>query len=269
MPPSEEYLRVLQELRECRNDDALHLIHAKLQDAIDSESRRILVQNSLVERYKNMRDMLHIYCALIIKLFGEKRRLEFVATCRAANGEIVSLGPGKFGSVVTLRIEDVQVSVFVDVRQLCERSQDVTGISSVVRLYTLDEFKRLFGNSWQTPMKVVIGQWGSLANGRVALNGNLQQQGEVTSPNPVQRELDSSFIDLDEIECQMVESRFDLIDSFACENGNVEIGVRAKVQCGFAVRMRNNCARLTSGISHNAVFDCVDMRFGSREFEGC
>jgi hypothetical protein len=266
--PGDEYLRVLQELFEFRNDDTSDHMHAKPQDVINRERRRIPVQHSLVERYKNVSDVLPVHGILVFEPLGRKWRIEFVATCYAAHGKMLSSGTDEFGGVIALRIEDVQMPVFVDVRQLREGPKDITCPLSVVGLYRLDEIKRLFGDSRQSPAKAIVRQRGRLTNGRIT-DGRIEQEGKLATPLPVSGEFDSICVDLDEIERQVIESGFDLVNGFPRQNGNVEIRVCTKVECGFAVGMRDDFARLTGGVSHNAIPDCVDMHFGPDKLEGC
>ena len=120
------------ELLECGDDDSLNLIHAKLQNVIEGESRHFFAQHVFFERYKRMYNILQIHCVFILEPFGRKRGFEFIATVRAADRQVVPLLAGELSNVISLRIEDVQVSVFVDVGELRDGSQNVSRIKSVV-----------------------------------------------------------------------------------------------------------------------------------------
>jgi hypothetical protein len=268
--PSPEYLRILDEFLECRDDESFHRIHAKLQENINRDLSRIRIENLFVERYKRVDDFFHIHCVLIIpEPFGRKRVLKACATCFAVNGPMVDRSPLKHGAVESLWFEDVQVSMFVDVRELRDGPQVIAHIPSIVRLHTFDDCERLFGNSWQAPTEVVVGQWGRLDNGRITFGGNLQKQGEFAPFDPVGGKLDFASIDLDEIECQVIKGRFDLIDGFPGEDCNVNVGIGTKIQCGFAVRIFGDSTRITSGVSGNAFLDRADMHRSPIQFQDC
>lgn len=264
MPPSPEYLRALQELFKSGENNSPNLIHTKLQEVIDRESRRALFENTLVERYKRMHEVLHVHCSVLVDHLGRERRFKFCAVLHAAHREMVPSGTDQPGSVVSLRIDDVQVSVFVDVRQLFDDPQHVACIHSIVRLNRLDECERVIGNPWKRSGKIVVLQGESEGYRRIPGCRNIQEQGKFASPLPFSGQLDVAHVELDQIEREVIEGRFDLIDCFTRQEGDVGIGnVATQIDCGFAIRMRDNSSRSSVGVSPSARLDSLDMYFCS------
>jgi hypothetical protein len=72
--------------------------------------------------------------------------------------------------------------------------------------------------------------------------------------------LDLSTITLDEIERQVVEGRFDLIDDFPRDNRDHGVGnVTAQINCGIAIRLMDYSSRTSIGFTPG-FFDSVEVR---------
>ena len=104
-------------------------------------------------------------------------------------------------AVKELSLDHIKMAVFVDVREMGQPSQDFRGAdssraSTVVRLNTLDECKRRFGNIRELTLKTVEHR---------RLLGNLDKKRETTLLLPVGREGSSDSIELDEIERQVIQ----------------------------------------------------------------
>jgi len=211
---SPSYLRVIQELLECWDDNLLRNIHTELQDVIDRECGRALSERRFSERYKRNESSLHLHASR--HHLRRKERFQFCTSLSATNGEGFNtvLENGNF-STVSLRINHIQVSVLVDVRELSQKPKLIGRIPTIIRLQTLDECKRLLGNTRKGLPKVVEWQRKVTRAGRISCSGDLSQEGKLATPNPVSGQLDCVRIKLDEIECQVIECRPDLIRTHA------------------------------------------------------
>jgi hypothetical protein len=255
---------LVKQLIECRDDDRFNLLQADLKNVLDRE-RISISKGTLSERYISGETSLHIHNRL--RLRGNSR-LNFCAMLEASPGNRnkASMQPHNF-LLTNLSIGQIKVSVFVDIREMGKPSQDFRRAGTVIRLNTLDECKRRFGNPRKNLGEVVVGQGKLAGNGGIASHRNMRQQRKFTPLLPVRGELDSGRIQLDEIECQVIQGRTELIERLASQNCDVGRRRFLDVYCFFAVRIRDDFARLTAGISANALFNSVDVLRCPDEFE--
>jgi hypothetical protein len=84
------------------------------------------------------------------------------------------------------------------------------------------------------------------------------EQGKLTFVRPVGWERDVSRIKFDEIKSQVIQSRPELIKNFPGYDG--KFGRRSSSsEYFFAVRLRDDFVRISSGIRGNAAFDFLNM----------
>lgn len=270
--PPAEYLQVLDELLECRDDEELNRVRAKLQHVLDG--RLFNIRNrTFIERYNSFEASIHVHGTA-------RRRLSpdcffnfcaFIQRVPASATNSIVVGntffrTDSFG-------QDVQVSVFVDVREFlddfqCVNNSEPARTVDIVRLYALDECVRRNGNPRQIS-KEPTRKGKSIGNGRFSFScgGNVNQEGELAVLAPSFWQDHSSGIQLDQIECQVVEGRAELIENFASDNRDFGGRVAENTNLLFAIRLRDDFARITSGISPNAFFDNLDMFRCPGEFE--
>jgi hypothetical protein len=75
---------------------------------------------------------------------------------------------------------------------------------------------------------------------------------KLTALKPVDGDSDVATVELDKIECQVVESGTDLIDRLSSEDSYLRRRRLDDLYCLFAVRLENDFVRLTFGINGDA-----------------
>jgi hypothetical protein len=259
-----EYLRLIEQLSEARDDVTRHGIQAKLQDMINGLLSQCESERLFVERYKRNKASIHLHYS------GRERRRD-----KGFDGcIIVSIAKPDAGGVVipmegfaheSISHDGVEMSVFVNVREMMKPTQSYVRLNSVIRLHTLDECVSLFGNPRQV-LKIAEGQGQLLSNGRISSCGNFGDQGKSTSLEPCVGEPHSFGVEVDEFERQVIECRPQLIDCFPGENGDFQRGFVSKLYGAFTVGLSGNSTRLISGICEHAVLDSVDMFLCPEDF---
>ena len=188
-------LGLIDEMLHCRDDAALHSIQAKIQDVLDRQCIRATSNIRFVERYKSGESFLHIHG---IGGFAGGKRINFCIS----TGGVVNIVPLPWAEMHKLPVTDaggreIKVSMFVDVRERCEGTEDVTYIPSIVRLNGLDECKCLNGDVRQASGESRLRQWGRFSGVEFVPEGE----------KAMFEGLGVARITLDEVECEMVESR--------------------------------------------------------------
>lgn len=261
MRPSKEYLRILDELVECRDDESLQRVQRVLQQYLN-RNRTSIPKDGFVESYKRGDCEIHLHGVMIP--IGEPD----INFCAVINSH-TSLGsesgaPSPMFMDVGTRSGNRKVSVLVDVRELRELPERTIDIPSrVVRLHTLDECVSLFGNPREVP-KTAIRQRGSLS-GLEGLGPNRKLAFLV----PVSGQSDPARIELDEIESQVIQHGTHLVDSLPSQDSDFNGRRLRPIDCSFALRISNQLRRITSGVSINVALNGLHAFFYPFEFRSC
>jgi hypothetical protein len=147
--PSPNCLRVLDELINSRDDESRNCVYAKLQNIIHRDVGKLYRQRRFVERHKRIDDASHHRNGIGKLIGGVERRLDFCAVVQW--GEVITVDSGRPNvfKLVSLRIDDVEMSVFVNVCELLQPSQLQRPTPLVVRSQCLNECKSLYDNPRQ------------------------------------------------------------------------------------------------------------------------
>jgi hypothetical protein len=142
-------------------------------------------------------------------------------------------------------------------------------IPSVVRLQTLDECERLFGNLRKGLLKKVVTQRQGTGDRRIAGGWDFGQKRELAVFKPPWGQGDIAGIALDEIERQVIECRSELINNLPNQDGNIggRLGGKAKFLC--AVRLFGNQVRLTANVLIDGTLDSLDVYRSPLDFKPC
>ena len=256
MPPSPEYLRILDELIECRDDNLFHLLQAQLKNQVHFRCGDPIPHGGFIERYIRQNSGLHIH--YVVESSGYRFDL-----CSMLEPAIDFIKPSPVSKLVMPKNgcfgnHDIQVTVFVDVREFGKQSEGIGSSQTMVRLHTLDECKRRFGNTRKDVREAVVSR---------CFLWNPQPEGEKTILFPVSGQGDSAWVDFDEIERQVIYGRPELIDNLSNENGNVRPWLASDIDCFFAVRFGEEGVRACSGISPNALLKSVEVYLCPIDFE--
>ena len=161
----------------------------------------------------------------------------------------------------------------VDVRQICDELHDVRGSGSyatLVRLYALDECKRVSGDTRKRFSKTVIRERGLRMTGLNLVVRNSKPQREVASIFPGRGQSNSTCIALDEIERQVVKGGPELINNFASENRDLRRGLNQEVNLFFAVRIVDDLIRVGGGSKGmDNPLDCIEVLRCPDDFCAC
>lgn len=232
---------MLDELLECRDDVSRQRVMATLQEIVERESAGF-PDSSFIDRYNRKDASLHIHGTWN---FGSGKLFRFCAmierTAKEVNFPFVveyGVPPNMFPS------DQIQVSMSVDVRQLMKPPEmsSARPISSIVRLHALDELKCSLRNTGKRFGEIIVGQRSVLRDGRIARHGDFWQQREATPSLPSEGQTDSTGIQLDEIENQVIQNGSQLIEKFPDRN-------RQLFKCAFVLRLRDNYVRLSAGVT--------------------
>lgn len=145
--PSSEYLRFLDELLECRDNDRFDLLKNRLQHEIHRESNRVSQDASFLESYKRSKGAVHLHGKII---FSPSRfRWDFCALIQGRmSAGAKATGEDNFTVHTNSASGNVEVSVLVDVREIGKKSQGIVdNTKTVVRLYPLNECKGHLGDA--------------------------------------------------------------------------------------------------------------------------
>jgi hypothetical protein len=262
VPPSQEYLGLIKELSECRDDDSLNLVKTRLQKVLDRESLDARIERRIAERYKRLECSAHMHFHDLHIRGVEVGRFGLCAVLHSYGGRINHLHPliehGGFVSSNGLPLDDCKVTMLVDVREGSDSSEPTINLPSIVRLYHLDECKRLFGYPRQSAFETIEG--GRFFRSTVP-------HGESTVFFPVNGQCDSRPIEFDQAECQVIESRSDLIDDLSSKDGNICRGKFREFKFVTSIRLFGNYARLITKEIHNDASYGVDLLFSPDQFK--
>jgi len=226
---------------ECGDDSQLHGTQARLQNVLDGEIGSVRAKRRFVERYKRGEFAVRFHAENLDSGIGHG--LNFCALVESdlpsKKEWASSISNGVFISTNNVRYGDVEVTVFVDIREFAEISKPQRRVPSIVRLHALDECKCLFGNTGKCVVKEVVGEGQLQSDGRIAFSGSIKQQRELAPLFPTRRELDAEAVQLDEIECQMVKRRSKLVDNLASDYRDIVVGSSGKVELSATLRLGN------------------------------
>jgi hypothetical protein len=93
----------------------------------------------------------------------------------------------------------------------------------------------------------------------IARSRNFEQEGKLTSPFPIEGQLDITGIQLDEIERQVIECRPELINSLTNQDSNSGRRVGGKVELLLSVRLFHDQVRVVSDVLGDALLDRLDV----------
>jgi hypothetical protein len=254
MKPSREYLELLDELLECRDDVSLNLVKDQLQKLINRESDCIAQDVFFLESYKWSKTAVHLHGQ--IRFIPSGFRWNF---CAMIQGRMSATAKTASEDNLTVHTNsptgDVKVSVFVDVRQSTEKSQGIIdGTYPIVRLHALDKCKYRIRNSGKSSGETTLRQRGMLSRPKFSA------QGKIAMFKPFGVNTRNIRIPLNDIEYQVVEGGSHLIDHFASENGNLARRVPgdSELFCFFALSL-GELMGVTAGIQGNASFESLEM----------
>ena len=254
----EQISHLVKKLIECRNDLGFNRVREQLQKILHSNVAR-LPYGDFLERYLCGDSALHIHALLWLR----KRRFNLCAVLQTTTGVT---GPSAVKSqdfaVSNISDGEIKMTVFVNIRQVGKPSHNFRSASTVVRLNTLNECKRAFGNTRKCVSEVLLGD----RRLSYAL-GEFESQREVAVFLPRVRKNDSSAVEFDQIERQMIQSGTELIENFPSENSDVLRRRLPNIKCGFAVRVSDELIRLTAAVSANASLNGLDVFRCPDEFE--
>jgi len=251
-PKSQEYLRVLNQILQIRSDNPLNSLQNHLQEIFQREQGGLSDYGSFVERYACFVTAMHIHSS--IRLSPTGGRLNLCATVQHCSGRGIkpAFKPNTLLFLGT-RSNDVQVSVFVDVREFGEEAKKITdGGIPVVRLNTLNECKRLHGNVRKLPREYVVRSRESMRDWGFPFCRNIHVKGKLGARIPAMRKRLPTRIPLDQLECQVIKGGPHLVNHFSDQNTNFSGRRFRNVQLLFALRLQDDFVRLTSGINSDA-----------------
>ena len=150
--------------------------------------------------------------------------------------------------------------MFVDVRDLDKEAKAITNdVVSIIRLNTLNKCKRLHGNVRKLPGEYVVRSWKRMRDSRFPMGRNSQIKRELGVLVPLVGKRLPARILFDQIERQMIEGRPHLVDHLSHQNTNLSGRRLRDVQPLFALRLRDDSVRLTSGISGDATLNSSEV----------
>ncbi len=267
MRPSDEYLRLLDELLECRDDVSRNIVQNQLKNVVERESGGIAETLPLVERYKRSIVTFHIHGFLRFPASHGVHRREGINFC--ATVEHGDANGGKSTSESNpLHLSDpssgeIQASVLVDVREVGKKAQTIVDTSHpIVRLNTLDECKRRIGNPRKRTGEFALGKRCFLSEFE-----RLSPQGELTMLFPIGIDGRNERITLDQIECQIIQGRPHLINHLTSQKGNLNRRRCGNTQLLFAFRFVDDFVRISSGVSGFGSLDRLQVFLFPDEFK--
>lgn len=235
--------RLLQEMSECRDDVIFDLLDAELKNVLHCEMGG-LPDRRFIEHYIDGRSSLHIHGG--IRLLHDTR-LDFCAMLQAATTDrdratSVSehFGGNEIGD------GNVEMAVLVNVGEIGDQSHDLGSTFPMVRLQSLNECKRGFGNPRQTTLKTVVHR---------RLLGRVEPERKTAVILPITGQGNSERVELDQIESQIVEGGSKLIDDLSRNNGDIGRRLLENVHCLIAVRFRDDFVRLSCNVLTDDVLD--------------
>jgi hypothetical protein len=254
------YRGLFKELNECRNDELLDSIKTRLQEAINREIRNAGIEGRFVERYKGVKSSAHIHLHNVA--VGTWTNVDLCAVLNSGDMANVHRMPliDNFAAhpFVSLRFDDVDVAMFVNVREKGQSSQVDTDVGSVVRLQALNESKRLCGYPRKRALETVEYGW---------FLRRFDPEREGTLFFPSEGERDATPIELDQLECEVIERRADLIDRFARQDRDCVGRTFNKVQFMAAIRLLRDSARLALRVFPDQITYRVYVVLCSDQFE--
>jgi len=189
---------------ECGEDNVFNRLQTDLQNVLNFECVCSAPHGRFVESYIRQESSLHIHN--VIRFGGGSLNL---CTILQSSPTIGILPPFTQNQMMVLRgfgESDVKVSVSVDVRQIGDEFHNVRSSGShgtSIRLHTLDECERTFGNARKNAIRTVV-------NGLLGSGEPKREQAVIT---PFGGQNGTTRIELDEIECQVVKGGPELIDN--------------------------------------------------------
>lgn len=258
MQPSPEYLRLLDKLLKCRDDESFNLAQNDIQEYVNRDIGSILQLVPFVERYNRGIAAIHIHGLVGVNTIG--RPFNY---CASIQKRKASSGPSTAESNILplphAGTDKIQMSVLVDVRQVDEKSKNIIGSDEgipsmhVVRLHSLNYCKSTAGN----PRKV-FGEVSLSKRGRTAVR-KLGSDRKLTILAPLGINGRDIRIPLDEVECEMVEGRAHLINHLPRKKRNLSRRSFREIQLVFALRLWRDSVRLTSCIFGDATLDSAQV----------
>ena len=251
-PKSQEYLWIANQVFQVRKDIPLNAIQNQLQEVFQREHDGLSEYGSFSERYTSSIASMHIHCS--IGFPKTSWRIDLCATVEHCLG----CGYESTQKVNSLRLlrspsDDVQISMFVDVREFGKKTEKIAdGGISVVRLNTLNECKRLCGNIRKLPGEYVVRSRESMRDWGLSLGWNSHIKRELSARIPAKRKRLTAHIALDQFERQVIEGRPHLVNHFSGQNTNFSRGRLGNIKLLFALRFRDDFVRLTSGVNSDA-----------------
>jgi hypothetical protein len=150
--------------------------------------------------------------------------------------------------------------VFVDIRERIEQPEAVIGgANGVVRLHTLDECVRLYGNSRKSFEYTVR------ERRRLSRLQGITPNWESAILLPISGESDLAPIQIDEIESDVIQGGPQLIDKFPGVQRD-EGGRLKHVDCFFAIRFDSETITIAGNILGDGILQSFEVFDSSLEF---
>lgn len=256
--PGLEYLWILDQQLEFRNDNVLHGLQYPLQQFFDPDIGGVS-KNWLIEGYKSGKLEAHLHIGITPDAAVEQINFCAVIAGRVSGGD-KSVCP--HSGFVDLRSTSgqYQISVLISIAEFLEESEAVINLPDpIVRLHTLDECVRLCGNTrkfFETSQR----QRGRLSD------FEFSPQRKLATLLPLGGQIRPIRIELDEIEREMIQDRPQLIKDFADENGNVRRNGDGQIQCCFAITVHDYLRRILGNVGVGVRLDSLDLFWHPIEF---
>jgi hypothetical protein len=250
--PSPEYLAVIKELFKSGENDRLGDMQARLQHVLDEEGRRAS-NRGFSERYKSGEASLNVHWSGSLGIENRERR-EWCAVVNGLNAS-VQTGASSFKRLFVGEPSphQVEVSVFVDVREFGQDAKVKSRSIVIVGLHSLNKCKHRCGNARQTPRELTLRERGNVVLWDSA------SQGELTMFSPVGINGGNSRIPLDKLECKMIQGGSNLVNCITSEDGNTNRRLLSDTGYGFAVRIADGFVRLSGGVFGDCILDGLNV----------
>ena len=227
-------------------------MQARLQHILDGEGRRAS-NRGFTERYKSAEASLHVHWSGSLGIESGERR----DWCAIVNGLNTGVQTGASSSKRLFMGEpsshQVEVSVFVDVREFGQDPQVKSRGVVIVGLQPLNECKHRCGDARQTPREL------TLRERRSMVLGDSASKGELTMFSPVGINGGNCGIPLDKLECKMIQGGSNLVECITSEDGNTNRRLLGDTGYGFAVRIADGFVRLSGGVFGDCTLDSLNV----------
>ncbi len=251
-PKSQEYLRFVNQVLHVRNDAPLNSIQNELKQMFYTEYDCVTENGSFLERYARSVASMHVHGS--IRPHKVRASFNFCATVQHLSAfALESASPSNALTLLRAGSDDIQISVFIDVRQFGQKSQGITdGSVAIVRLNALNECKRLCGNVRKFPFEYLVRNRESMRDWGISCSGSRKEKRKQTILGPFRRKRLTAPVPLDKLECDVIKGGAHLVNHLSDQDTNFSGRSFRNIQLSFALRLDGDFVRLTSGINGDA-----------------